>query len=242
MKQFLVRFLGTACARPTVSRYCSSIALMVNDAVYVLDCGEPCAASLIRAGINLAFLQSVFVTHVHTDHVSGLPSLLDATVPYNRTEPVNVFLPSYALPRIADYLDLVGSDGLHRLHPIQPGMVYEDAHIRLDAYPTRHTRESYAFTIEANGKRLVYSGDITSPEEVASLYDNADLGIIELAHFPPSAIAQHLKGRPIGRLVMTHLSYRLQGVDSECAIVAQLQKELISIPIEMAKDGMAISI
>jgi ribonuclease BN (tRNA processing enzyme) len=84
--------LGTAGGprwwdRPDVtSRSGISTAVVVGDAVYLVDCGQGAGRQLARAGLSLDRLRAVFLTHLHSDHVVDLPSLLLFGL-FERTDP-----------------------------------------------------------------------------------------------------------------------------------------------------------
>jgi ribonuclease Z len=73
-----IAILGSGSGFPTRDRFCTSVALMVEPALYLFDCGEPASALLRRAGIDAGALRAVFLSHMHSDHVSGLPQLVSA--------------------------------------------------------------------------------------------------------------------------------------------------------------------
>jgi len=68
--------LGSGCGFATKDRFCTSIALLAERNLYLLDCGEPCAALLFREGIDTLALRALFISHMHPDHMGGLASLL----------------------------------------------------------------------------------------------------------------------------------------------------------------------
>ena len=70
--------------------------------------------------------------------------------------------------------------------------------------------ESFLFEILGEGKRLIYSGDLGSAEDLRGVLDKpADLLICELAHFPPEELIGVLRGAQIGTLCLTHVSTEL---------------------------------
>ncbi len=234
-----IRFLGTADAYPNHGRYNSCIAIETEVATYLLDCGEPCTASLVRAGIDPNIVRSVFVTHAHSDHITGLPTLVD-TARQNRVgEPVRVYLPRSAVEGIAAYLALVGTP--HKaLHAIGPGEIYDDGSVQVEAHVTKHTQESYGFVIHHGQKRIVYSGDLKEAGEVAHLYDGADAVITELAHFEPDELGAALKDCRIGKLFVTHINHHMMARKEE--IGTSLQRRLGTIPVHIAYDGLVVDL
>lgn len=71
-------FLGTGAGMPTIERNVSSLAVLLNDSgeFWLLDCGEGTQQQLLRVGLRLSKLKAIFITHLHGDHVFGLPGLL----------------------------------------------------------------------------------------------------------------------------------------------------------------------
>src|SRR5437867_9637947 len=69
--------LGTGGGpRPRRDRAATAHAVIVDDALYVVDCGHPVARQLAAAGVALPTLRHVFVTHHHSDHNADYGNLL----------------------------------------------------------------------------------------------------------------------------------------------------------------------
>jgi ribonuclease Z len=68
--------LGVASALPTLDRHFSSTALIREGHVFLFDCGEGTQLQLMRAGLKAPRIEAIFITHMHGDHVFGLPGLL----------------------------------------------------------------------------------------------------------------------------------------------------------------------
>lgn len=71
-----VLMVGSGSGFATAERFCTSIALLVEPHLYLFDCGEPAGASLFRHGIDPLSLRTLFISHMHPDHVGGLAPLL----------------------------------------------------------------------------------------------------------------------------------------------------------------------
>jgi len=87
-------FLGTSSSRPTPKRNTSSTAIRYDE-VFLFDCGESTQQRLWKADFSAPQIRKIFLTHLHADHILGLPSvLLDLT--YQRPKdkkPVEVYGP-----------------------------------------------------------------------------------------------------------------------------------------------------
>jgi ribonuclease Z len=92
-----VVFLGTSSGTPTRERNVSSVAVARDDGTLLLfDCGEGTQHQLLRAPVRSGALEAIFISHLHGDHIYGLPGLLATLSMNGRTRP----------------LDLVGPEGL----------------------------------------------------------------------------------------------------------------------------------
>jgi hypothetical protein len=67
-----VVFLGTSSSMPTISRNTSCIALRLDGTIYMFDCGEGVQRQLHRTPFRQKSIDSIFITHMHGDHVSLL--------------------------------------------------------------------------------------------------------------------------------------------------------------------------
>ena len=90
---FTLNILGTASALPTVNRYPSAHVLDVRGRLFLIDCGEGTQMQIRRCRLPLAKIDTVFITHLHGDHVFGIFGLLSTMSLLGRTAPLDIYAP-----------------------------------------------------------------------------------------------------------------------------------------------------
>lgn len=161
--------LGTGGALQTATRDNTALALVVEDRAVLVDCPGSACRKLLQGGVDPLRLAAVVITHLHTDHVYGLPSLvhnlwlltrgrqltsIPIYAPKQGMEPLRRLLAALDLDRRATFLD-------YRSLPGDPGTVFWEYHgHRLASHPVDHGPETFAIRWETPaGLRVVYSSD-----------------------------------------------------------------------------------
>jgi len=88
-----VAFLGTAGSIPTLQRSLPAIAVQRKGELILFDCGEGAQRQMIKAGISFHRKTKVFITHMHGDHVLGLPGLFQTMSLLDRERKLEVYGP-----------------------------------------------------------------------------------------------------------------------------------------------------
>ncbi len=148
-----VTFLGTGSATPSRSRNVTSIALQLPEqgTLWLFDCGEGTQHQILRSPLRLSQLERIFITHLHGDHLYGLPGLLASRSLQNGgISPVTIYGPA----GIEEYVRVSLSASHSRpsypieVRTIQEGILYEDSRFTVQAAPMRHRLEAYGFAIQ----------------------------------------------------------------------------------------------
>src|SRR5215813_10697673 len=85
--------LGTSSAVPTLTRGLSSTALVREGDVFLFDCGEGTQLQIMRSSVKRSRIHSIFIGHLHGDHLYGIAGLLSTLHLDSRETPLNVFGP-----------------------------------------------------------------------------------------------------------------------------------------------------
>ena len=136
--------LGTGSALPTRSRHLSATAVRRDGRLVLFDCGEGTQLQMQRAGLGRGRLDAVCITHLHGDHLFGLPGLLTTLSMMGRTDPLTLAGP-HELEGILAALPGTRPENLPfpiRHVGLRPGfehaVVYEDEHVTVEARPLEH--------------------------------------------------------------------------------------------------------
>lgn len=149
-----ITFLGTGSGTPSRTRNVSGIVLGLPERgeVWLFDCGEGTQHQALRTPqVRLSQLTKIFITHLHGDHLYGLPGLLASrALAQGGDTPLTLYGPA----GLAEYLRTcfqvggTANNGFpHRVERLQPGPVCEDAAFSVVCAPVRHRIEAYAFAV-----------------------------------------------------------------------------------------------
>jgi ribonuclease Z len=88
-----VIFLGTAGSVPTLERSLPAVLVQRQNEHLMFDCGEGVQRQMVRAKVGFHKKMKIFVSHMHGDHVLGLPGLLQTMALMDRQKKVEVYAP-----------------------------------------------------------------------------------------------------------------------------------------------------
>ena len=182
-----ITFLGTSHGVCEKNRFCSATAVTIKGVTYVIDAGAPISTLLQAKGIKLQTVKALFITHNHGDHIGSLPEFVIQLNCHHKLFFPGAHVDIY-VPDMREHEHTVwgcAHTAITDFKVYSEGVIFEDENIRVTAFRTMHTPASFGFLVEAEGKRIVFSGDIASdlsdyPEELTE-HEN-DVVIVEAAH------------------------------------------------------------
>ena len=98
-----VIFLGTGGSLPTKERGLPSVALRRDGELIILDCGEGTQRQMMYAGLGFNRPTVILISHLHGDHILGLPGLLQTMSSLARDKPLDLYGPK----GLTSFLDLI---------------------------------------------------------------------------------------------------------------------------------------
>jgi len=194
--------LGTASAMPVKGRNQSAQALSVHGRLFLIDCGEGVQYSMVRYHVPMMKLDSIFLSHIHGDHVFGFMGLLSTLGMKGRQIPLNIFAPPSFGPMLKFFLSYYG-DGIGyeiRFTPLKmkaPETILETKSLCVQAFPLNHGIETFGFrfaekeppfnvhkeAIEKYGLSLTEIGSLKRGEDVLR-EDGTRIPLSEAAYKP----------------------------------------------------------
>jgi ribonuclease Z len=151
--------LGTGGMMPLPGRALTSVLVRREGELFLFDCGEGTQVSLRRLNLRWKKITSIFISHTHADHVTGLPGILMLSSQVDREEPLYIYGP----PKIREFVDAMRRTldmyinyeiVIRELDGSSTVVQAEDYAIR--AHPLVHTKPCLAYGIQEHARPGVF--------------------------------------------------------------------------------------
>jgi len=216
--------LGTGGGpRPRKISSASAQVIVSNDRAYVIDCGNGVARQLVFAGVPLANLRHVFITHHHSDHnadygnliwlawTAGLRTRVDTWGPPPLKRMTRLFFEMNANDietRIADEGRSPLAPLVHVHELVKAGPVMQDENLKVTAALVHHPPvvPSFGYRFDAADRSIVFSGDTTPSDALIRLAGGADVLVHDALYEPgvDRLVARVANSPALKRSILSH--------------------------------------
>ena len=209
-EEIKVHLLGTGSPVPSIDRFSMSTLVEAGGQRLLFDMGRGVTIRLWQLQIPLGSVDAHFITHMHSDHLSGLSDLwLTGWLqsPYaRRNKPMVIYGPRGTEAMMRNLRQAFAEDIRIRTedehfpeagiasdaHDVQPGVVYEKDGVRVLAFDVNHgehIKPSFGYKITYKGRSVVLSGDTKYDPAVEREATGVDLLVHEVALITPRLLA-----------------------------------------------------
>ncbi|MDR2660924.1 MAG: ribonuclease Z [Lactobacillaceae bacterium] len=155
-----IQFLGTSAGQPTKFRNVSSIALkLLNEInqVWLFDVGEATQHQIIRTDVHSRKINKIFLSHLHGDHIFGLPGFLASrnfqasdNIDNGKPTELTIYSPAGVERFVRDSLEVSKTRLDYKINfvDVNPGVIFDDGKFKVTAYALKHPLPTFAYRIE----------------------------------------------------------------------------------------------
>ncbi|MDP8240058.1 MAG: MBL fold metallo-hydrolase [Candidatus Hatepunaea meridiana] len=218
----------------------------IDDNAFLMDCGEGAAGWLSYLDV-LHKIKYIFISHLHSDHISGLFPVIQNMFLAGRKEPLQIFLPEAGIKPLSLMQETVylanrrPSMFSMSYHPIKKSVLIDCNNFSISAWESDHFKydikdyavdeiEAFGFTINTNGQKLIYTGDVSTIDCFKDELVPSAVLLCEAMHIDTAAIVNVALDIGLKKVIFTH---------SDPVKSQQLEDYCINCDIAvMAKDGL----
>jgi ribonuclease Z len=147
--------LGSNSALPAQGRHPSAQLLQFHHESCLIDCGEGTQLQMSNYGIRRSKITYIFISHLHGDHIYGLPGLITSYNHYTRKEPLTIYGPIGIKRFIENSVYITGNAlnfelYIHEFDADTPHVLIDTKWVTIKTRPLRHRipTSGFLFTIK----------------------------------------------------------------------------------------------
>lgn len=165
MNNFQITILGCGSAMPTTYRNPTSQLIEVNEKLFMIDCGEGTQLQMRKQKAKMTKLHSIFISHLHGDHVFGLPGLLSTLSLMDRGGELNIYAHKELELFLEPFIKYFGNQLSYKINHIHINphtheTIFENNSIKISSFPLKHRIHTNGFIIEEKEAPLHMKGDM----------------------------------------------------------------------------------
>lgn len=196
--------LGCGGMMPLPRRHLTSVLLRREGELFLFDCGEGTQVSLKRLNLKWKKISRIFISHMHADHITGLPGILMLSSQVDRDEPLYVYGP----PKTKEYIEAhknilemyinyeIIVEEIFGKHTI-----FENDQYKIECFPLNHTKPCLGYSLTEKPRPGIFFPDKAKELNVplgplwADLQAGKEVSIENRIVKPEDVLGDERKGR-----------------------------------------------
>lgn len=163
-----IRVLGTGTSVPEQGIYPSSYLISINSKLILIDAGQGISGRIVNLGYKLKDIHTIILTHIHSDHIMGIPEIIMAIINDDRIErhTINIFISSDYISFIKNDLLFPWKEWIHKANkmrlkyiPLNEKENYKHKLFEIIPFSVHHHPSSFGIIIKTGGKQYIFTGD-----------------------------------------------------------------------------------
>ena len=208
-----ITFLGTSSGKVSLKRNHSSILFSSEEYNLLVDAGDGISRAFLSNGININSVNGILLTHLHPDHFSGLPALIVQMKMMNRNQPLEIFIQESLVSAVDDFIirsyllsERMGFKIHYKTFNDNELVIIKEkfsfrsrknSHLSdLAEYQNKYpslSLYSASFLFEFDGKKIIYTSDIGSEEDLLLFNETTPhIFISEVTHISPLTMLEKI--------------------------------------------------
>jgi len=196
-----IKFIGTGSAKVSLQRNFTSLLINTDNQKILIDCGDGISRALLQQNVELNSINKILITHLHSDHFSGLSTLLTQFKLDERSNPVEIISSKENIPALKNFLinsfiiperinfeiRFVGFDFDQEfsLSDKLKFITRKNSHLKkYESFQKQYNLSlaSPSFLFYYKNSKILYSSDIGSWEDLILFSSPIDVLICEITH------------------------------------------------------------
>ena len=207
-----IKFIGTGSAKVSLRRSFTSLLLETLNEKILIDCGDGISRSLLQQNVQLNSINKILITHLHSDHFSGLSTLLTQFKLSDRNTPVEIISCKENIPIIKSFLfnSFIIPERLNfeirfvdldfdvevNLTDSLKFIARKNSHLtKYESFRQQYNLSlaSPSFLFYSDNSKILYSSDIGSWEDLLLFSPPLDVLICEITHIEIAELKEVIK-------------------------------------------------
>lgn len=216
-----VTLLGTGYPRPVMERFGPSIMVEAGKEKLLFDCGRGVTQRLYQLKVPFGDVTALFLTHLHSDHIVGIPDVYLTGWILGRTTPLRIWGPAGPADMMA-HLEQAYQFDIHTRRDIdeklpaqgavvvakdiEQGVVYQNSDLKVTAFTVDHApvKPAFGYRVDFAGHSVVLSGDTRYSENLIRFSQGTDVLIHEVIDSEAYLAGDHLFSAEMKQRVIAH--------------------------------------